>query len=358
MGNTPNTPIPPTGQPMADLPPFPPDPAAPQIRPRRRKIVIRFTGYFFGSLILCFLVVHYGRVFGPKAWGSLRLVNTVVNLTPTLLSILFAFVVDKDLADRMRWRWLFRGLVVSIGVCLSLLLWHQQALSDIQSSKQIDDAVTKAVTDANKHSDTQFQAVQQNVGGVDKKVSAVGDSLTQTATALSTDIQKTSDAIQKTSDRLDTSIGKVGKPDPPPPATLIITLWDTNASAENPVLRQTVQLDGDGNYPVDFTIINSSQSAADSVDFWIQLCRTCSFAKEPDGFEKPPGSDELTRHRQINLLNTGVNMGKISILVKSMATDGFFQVAFHYSCKTCGGKISPNQIVTIMEAPAVAATPQ
>jgi hypothetical protein len=310
-------------------------------------MVIRLTAYFFGTLVLCFLVVHYGRVFGPKAWGSLRLVNTVVNLTPTLLSILFAFVVDKDLADRMRWRWLFRISVVAIGAGLSLLLWHQQALSDIQSGKQIKEAVTQAVTDANIHSDTQFKAVQDNVGGVDKKVSAVGDSLNQTATALSTDIQRTSDAIQKTSDRLDASIGKVGKPDPPVPTRLVFTLWNKDMNEESPSLVGRIDPDTDGNYPVDFSFRNASQSQAEAIDFWIFLCDKCTFAKEPIGFEHNAGSDPNVRHKIVGGLNPGVSLEKTSILVK--APDGAsFQIGFRYSCKTCGSA-GKAQIATVFK---------
>jgi hypothetical protein len=341
---------------QSDLPLFPPDPSAPRATAySRRYKILRRAGYFFGSLILCFLVVHYGRMFGPKAWGSLRLVNTVVNLTPTLLSILFAFVVDKDLADRMKWRWLFRFTVISIGAGLSMLLWHQQALSDIQSNKQIQDAVTQAVTDANKHSDKQFQAVQQNVGGVDRKVSAVGDSLAQTATDLSSDIQRTSDAIQKTSDRLDASIGKVGKPDPPIPAKLVFSLWDAKSTSDNPTLKTAIQPDKDGSYPVDFTFINDSSTTAETIDFWIQICDQCSFEKEPEGFEKLAGSDEHVRHRMAQSVNPGVALQKMTVAVKPPVGATGFDVAFRYSCKTCAGKVTGNQIARVTLLPA---TPQ
>jgi hypothetical protein len=211
--------------------------------------------------------------------------------------------------------------------------------------------VTKAVTDANKHSDTQFQAIQQNVGGVDKKVSAVGDSLSQTATSLSNDIQRTSDAIQKTSDRLDASIGKVGKPEPPIPARITFSLWTDNLSEPFPLLARASEPDTDGNYAVDFGFVDSSESTADSIDIWVQVCDGCSFAKEPPGFEKPAGMNEHVRHRMIGSLNPGVSFEKETISVKAPSDAASFAVEFRYSCKRCGGKIGANQVATIVKIP-------
>ena len=80
-------------------------------------------------------------------------------------------------------------------------------------------------------------------------------------------------------------------------AKLVFTLWDENASLERPTLSQTISPDADGNYPVDFSFGDLSETTAEGVDFWIEVCTVCSFAKEPDGFEKPVGSSELVRVR-------------------------------------------------------------
>ena len=249
-----------------ELPPLPSDPSAPT--PPRGARKYRYTGYFFGSLALCFIVVHYGRELGPKAWGSLRLVNTVVNLTPTMLSILFAFVVDKDLADRMRWRWLFRFAVISIGAGLSLLLWHQQSLADAQSDKQIKDAVTQAVTDANKHSDGQFTSANQHAdtkfGEVEGDVKGVSDQ----NVALS-------QALAKATGDINTNLGKVGKPDPPALAVLHPSLWNEGLS-EEPLETMVLRPQADGTYRVDVSVRNISDVAAEEGDVWVVLCNLCS----------------------------------------------------------------------------------
>ena len=124
---------------------------------------------------------------------------------------------------------------------------------------------------------------------------------------------------------------------------------EETATIENPVLTETVQPDTNGDFPVDFGIMNGSPSTAEAIDFWIAICDQCSFAKEPVGFEKASGADDHIRHKTIESLNPGVSFEKTTILVKSLATGGFFQIAFRYSCKTCGGKMSQTQVATIWE---------
>jgi hypothetical protein len=130
-------------------------------------------------------------------------------------------------------------------------------------------------------------------------------------------------------------------------AKLVFTLWDENASLERPTLSQTISPDADGNYPVDFSFGDLSETTAEGVDFWIEVCTVCSFAKEPDGFEKPVGSSELVRDRTIATVNPGTNVPKMRILVKAPPSPSFV-VGFHYSCKTCG-KMIPHQLATIYE---------
>lgn len=316
----------------SDLPPFPPDPSVPPAPvPVRKYRVVRLAGYFFGSIILCFFVVHYGRVFGRKAWGSLRLVNTVVNLTPTLLSILFAFVVDKDLADRMKWRWLFRLSVVSIGAGLSLLLWHQQALSDIQSSKQISDAVTNAVTLANTHSDGRFDGVNQHVGTLESKV----DNVNQQQVSLAQDFAKATGDI-------DTHLGNVGKPDPPEKPKFQFSLWkdDLNNSAY-PLEEETVIPNSDGSVPITFAVRNTSGAKAEGIDVWVNICMSCSFATEPKGFDKPQGLSNLMRHRIIGGINPGVTVVEGNeITIKVPPPPVRVALDFRVTCNTCEKPVS------------------
>jgi len=130
-------------------------------------------------------------------------------------------------------------------------------------------------------------------------------------------------------------------------AKLIFTLWDSNASLEKPVLSQTIAPDADGNYPVDYTFGDLSETTAEMIDFWIEICSVCKFAKEPEEFQKTDGTSEQVRHRMENAVNPGTNVPKMTILVKAPPS-ALFVVGFHYSCKTCG-KMAPHQIATIYE---------
>ena len=130
--------------------------------------ILRITVAAMVTVGLSPALVHYARHFSPCIWGNLQIFSYLVNFIPTALSILFAFVIDKDLEAHMKKRW--RASIVLCGLLWSIALWHQQILADKETTEQIGRAITKAVTDANTHSDEQFKAVQRNVGGVDEKV--------------------------------------------------------------------------------------------------------------------------------------------------------------------------------------------
>jgi len=277
-----------------------------------RTIAVKRGAVFFCFIFLCFACVRYGRIYLPQAWINLRLVNTVVNLVPIFLAILFAFVVDKDLAGRMRWRWAFRVAVVSIGLGLSGLLWHQQTLTDEASAKQISGALTAAVSQANDHADKKLEEVNKDVVAVQGQVQGLGEQL-----------NKQSDQLGENLGDINTSIGKVGKPDPPPTAALQFSIWDSSVTEGHPLLVKTVQQDASGYFPVDFSFINVSETNAEAIDFWVQVCELCSFVADPAGFDNPSGSDVHVRHRSIQQLNPGVSFEKSTVLVKAPSLDSF-----------------------------------
>ena len=93
---------------------------------KRRIFKFGFTG--LGIIVLCPILVYFGRIWIPKVWGDLRFVNYFVAFIPTILSILFAFIVDKDLEVRLRKVWRFS--IVGCGILYSVALWHQQKLTD------------------------------------------------------------------------------------------------------------------------------------------------------------------------------------------------------------------------------------
>jgi hypothetical protein len=306
--------------------------------PNKKKHIFKLGYAGLGIIVLCLILVHFGRIWILKVWGDLRFVNYFVAFIPTLFSILFAFIVDKDLEIHFRKLW--RLGIVACGILYSVALWHQQKLTDQDNLNTQQKIVNDAVSKANAHSDQQFAGVQQNVGALGGQVTGLSQSLNATTSTISS-------ALEKSTSQLNDSIGKVTQPEPIKPAVLIFSLWDMAATLDKPVVSKFIQPDNDGNYSIDFSFTNVSESTADAIDVWIQVCDGCSFAKEPAGFEKVAGSDDRVRHRIINSLNPGVSFEKTTIVVKSVPTEGSFRIGFRYSCKTCGGKMEPTQLATI-----------
>jgi hypothetical protein len=298
------------------------------------------------QVLACIIVVlaRVGYVYGPKFWQSNTAINFIAAWIPALIGVVVAFVPDKDLERHMRLRW--RLTVASCFVVWSIVLWHQQTLTEANNKKDREELVAAAVGKSNDHADSKFHDVQQ---GVDKVHGEIGD-VRQHVDATEKDL--TSKLDQATS-VISANIGKVGKPDPPIPAKLLFTLWDLAATPDSPVLSKIVQPNNDGAFPVEFIVMNVSESTADTVDIWVVICSLCLFVKEPTGFEHLAGADEHIRHRMIGSLNPGVSFEKITILVKS-STPNPFQIALRYSCNNCGGKLVPNQFAIITQGSAAA----
>lgn len=274
-------------------------------------------------------------------WDSPPLINFLASWIPFILSLLLAFIPSGKEMKHPLVKYAWRTTVVFIGFSWSFLLWHQQSLTDKSNLAAQTAIVTSAVDQANAHSDQKFAGLQTNVGALQNQVTGVGLSLDATKKELPAEFSE----ITK---NLGASISKAGKPDPPVPARLVLSLWVDTASGDKPVLEQTAIPDKDGNVPVSFTFINASDVAAENIDIWIEICTACSFAAEPAGFDSPKGSIAQMRHRIVGTLNPGTNLGKFTLLVKysPVVPSPGFQIEGHYSCKTCG-KMQPPQIATI-----------
>jgi hypothetical protein len=127
---------------------------------------------------------------------------------------------------------------------------------------------------------------------------------------------------------------------PPEIAQLQFSFWSDQAT-DFPLKAIEAQQSDDGSIPFSFTFKNVSKAPAEVIDVWVHLCSDCSFAKEPEGFDKPKGQDEQSRHRVFPLLNEGVSMEKMSVEFKLDSpmpiTGRIAGVSFSYSCKSCGG---------------------
>lgn len=272
-------------------------------------------------------------------WDSPRLINFLAAWIPFVLSVLFAFVPSGKEIKHPWIKWGWRSGVVVVGFFWSIMLWHQQDLSDKANAKQTQEAIGTAVSKANAHADPQFTAVQSQVADVRGNLAAVEKDLES--------------KMDQSTSAISTGIAKVGKPEPPETAKLVASLWEDTADLNHPVTEQTISPDSDGNYPVSFTLINVTDTAAKAVDFWVQICSQCAFAREPDGFVKNAGISEQARTKNIQQLNPGANLEKQTIIVRNNASGlpAGFEIAIHYSCETCG-KMQPFQKLIIHYPPS------
>jgi hypothetical protein len=303
----------------------------------KRNKTVRIVAVAISFIVMCPILVYLIRKYVLALWGNLHFINYFVAFIPTILSILFAFVVDKDLEPRVRKRW--RIGVVLCGMLYSAALWHQQTLTDQASHTDQEMLLNKAVARANSHADEQFAHVEKDVGSVQSQVQGLGKQIDDTTGTI---VQ----TFNKSASDLSTSIGNVSLPKSDP-ATLKLSLYkEDQQDSEFPMIYMEENPDKDGYFPVNFFIKNISDTAADSVDIWIYVCGQCSYAAEPMGFDKPAGINEHARHILVPTINPGASWGKITVSVKAEDQISRFEFSTRYSCKTCG-KMQPAQTVSI-----------
>jgi hypothetical protein len=153
-----------------------------------------------GQFLACAAVVIARVVFlyWGNFWNSAHAINFMVAWIPSMLSVLVAFVPDKDLERRMRFRW--RLFIMAFGFIYSFVLWHQQGLSDLAHSQQTQEAINTAVLQANDHADKQFDKTQGQITDVRKNLET-------------TEMNLGSKVDQSTS-TISTNIGRVAMPEP------------------------------------------------------------------------------------------------------------------------------------------------
>jgi hypothetical protein len=294
-------------------------------RPKAKR-KLRMVGIGMLTVIVCLVLVHFGHIWIPRAWGNLKFVNYSVALIPFVLSILFAFVIDKDLDKHVRKMW--RISIVFCGLLYSLALWHQQDLTDksnIEAQKKI---VSDAVNQANQHSDEKFASVQKNVGDVKGEVKDLGTSLDTTTKSLTSEVEKTSSALGM-------SISKVGKPDPPQLAKVQFSFTPVMLK-DWPIVQKTLPLNN-GAVDISLTLMTTNVMAK-GLRVWLRLCTGCKYGKEPTGFQALADIEEPTERTLVVgdfLPRVAYSPTiKFSVIPPDITNRGFL-VVLAYACENC-----------------------
>jgi len=225
-------------------------------------------------------------------------IRVVLDSLPFLASMVFALWPQVSRAHIG-----FRLTILLGGLLWSGLLAKKDYLDLQQSRKDQQTAISTAVKDANEHSDQQIAGVR-------------------------TDIDNRFTSLEQT-------IGKGFNGIKPPPlqfAALGFRFFDSPGNA------LSMHGDADRVFTMDFTSTDTTDKAAEKGDIWVEICGSCVFAKEPKGFDKPIGIAETARHKTFGILNAGVSLEKMTIDVKPPKGVPSFEIAWSYSCETCGKK--------------------
>jgi hypothetical protein len=85
-------------------------------------------------------------------------------------------------------------------------------------------------------------------------------------------------------------------------------------------------------------IKNISHVQAETVELWVVVCDLCAYAKEPEGFDNPPGNPKTVRHRMIAGLNPGTSVANTLDIKFLPAISGITKIGlgFKSTCKNCG----------------------
>ena len=285
--------------------------------PFKRPLAVSAAGFFITLVAMCakWALIHYQE---QGFW--LTLVNFAVAWLPFAFSIVVAFIPDMKRAPIA-----MRVVVVLFGLGYSVLLWQQQTISLKANQEDQRQAIMTAVEKSNEHSDQQIATVRSDLDEVAKnfgrEFEGLSSLLAESTTNISASISKVGVPLVKNA-QIQFSFYKERLPESSFPLTVI-------------ELRPT----DEGVYSVEFFAKNISDDAsAKSVDMWVFICDACAFNKEPEGFDKPAGIPEISRHKYFNLLNPGVSIAKMIAEVKLTRPSAGFEMGFQYSCETCGPK--------------------
>jgi hypothetical protein len=97
--------------------------------------------------------------------------------------------------------------------------------------------------------------------------------------------------------------------------------------AKLPIVKGTVTLE--------VTVKNTSEFIAKNGEIMLRICKECSFAKEPDGFQRLPGQPEYARNKPFERVFRGTLHPKMTIDVVPPAGARDFYIALQAYCETC-----------------------
>ena len=126
----------------------------------------------------------------------------------------------------------------------------------------------------------------------------------------------------------------------PPQATLLFTFAPFNDAPVDggpaiPVRDITLPIKPEGSVHVRLTFLNNTDVRAEGLQVSLDICTSCKFAKEPDGFTRVAGSRETERHHLYGDMPPRGAYAELALDIIPPPGVGAFDIKAVYRCKTC-----------------------
>jgi len=285
--------------------------------------------------ILRFLVVILVVIICLETSEPKDILDWGVVMGPTVFAIGIE-MVDEAIRKRERWR----HSIFAFGVVLSLLtLWQQNNAKKTsaidreraikETSQQVAVATSEHVTRVLTNQYTQLVADQK---------AQIQNLETQLSSRLSSQIETSNTMLTKALVRVNPGVLTHAK---------LQFSFFVKGKDDFPLTEEYFPREDDGSVNVRFWLKNISEDTTTGKgDIWIQVCKGCTYAKEPIGFSKMQDLDEHVRHARIEFINAGIHVEPTLLSVKPPAGESVFEIAFKYSCEICG-KVDSWQKLTV-----------
>jgi hypothetical protein len=257
-------------------------------------------------------------------WENADLINFLVAWIPFTVSILIAFIPDKELRMSRRIAW--RIGIIICGLVYSILLWHQLGLTEKLAAQDQKRLLSDAIDKSNQHSDEKMGKLR------DELKDAIADTVTKSTSRLTQDISKV-------------------MPPVPEFAKLQFSFYVKDIE-HFPMLFESMRARENDTFPIEFFFKNASHAvAAEKGDIWLEICRACGYSSVPNRFSKLAESPEAVRHMTFDVINHDIYYEPETVSVSIPSKYSRFTVSFKYACETCGPGENPAQELTVYVLP-------
>lgn len=238
-----------------------------------------------------------------------------------IIFVLSVIQVLIDWGESSRRKRILRSCLIvfgALGVVVAFVLARQTSRELKQSDGSIQ-SLTQAVTSQKQQNETDYQRSQQ-------QLQQLGEQLQDLRSQVMT--QELRKKITKLQSQLTAALA------PKPLAKLIAGFYVQGAQ---PIDETSAVVSANLSLTLHVSAYNPTDIVAQNGSVLVQICRGCTYTKEPEGFVKVPGDE---KERQFNFQHIyamgGLQMLTFEVTIPAAAAlQGFFQIGIAAACDTC-----------------------